>query len=168
MYIKQIVIVVLSCGLVACAGPSTQGETGTDDTLSAGRDCIHQRSIRGYTVLDEQNLIVEASGRRNYHMVLRRRAQGLRSSHGIVFDTSSSRVCAGFDGIRFDDSFGFETRMSDGLDVVRIASIREITEEEREDLLIQFGKKEPEIKHTPSPEDVEGADVEELDEAASE
>ena len=58
--------------------------------------------------------------------------------------------------------------MSSGFDVVRIASIRELTDEDEEDLLIQFGKKEPEIKHTPSPSEIESADVEELDGDASE
>jgi hypothetical protein len=51
---------------------------------------------------------------------------------------------------------------------IRITSIRELTPEEEEHLLIQFGKKEPEIKHTPAPQEVEGAEVEELDPAASE
>lgn len=168
MTIKQLIMIIISCGLVACASPSIQGESDTDAAVSGRGDCIHKRSIRGYTVLDEQNLIVEASGRRNYHMVLRRRAHGLRNSLGIVFDTSTGRVCAGFDGIRYEEGMGFGDRMSDGLDAIRIASIRELTEEENDDLLIQFGKKEPEIKHTPSPEEVKGADVEELDEAASE
>jgi hypothetical protein len=43
---------------------------------------------------------------------------------------------------------------------IRITSIRELT--------IRFGKKEPEIKQTPAPHEVEGAEVEELDPAASE
>jgi len=50
---------------------------------------------------------------------------------------------------------------------IRIESIRELTPEDQEYLLIQFGKKEPEIKQTPVPREVEGADVEELDPAAN-
>jgi hypothetical protein len=49
---------------------------------------------------------------------------------------------------------------------IRIASIRELSPEDREDLLIQFGKKKPEIEQTPAPRPVEGAEVEELDTAA--
>lgn len=124
-----------------------------------GRDCIHEPSIRGYTVLDEQNLIVEAGGRRQYHVILSRRAQGLRFSHGIWFKTTTSRVCAGFDSLMYQGS------MTGGN---RIESIRELSELEEEQLLIQFGKKEPEIEQMPAPQDVEGADIEELDEAASE
>ncbi len=46
---------------------------------------------------------------------------------------------------------------------IRIASIRELSPEDHDDLLIQFGKKEPEIEQTPEPQEVEGAEVEELD-----
>jgi len=51
-------------------------------------------------------------------------------------------------------------------DSIGIMSIRELSPEEHEGLLIQFGKKEPEIEQTPAPRDVEGAEVEELDTAA--
>ncbi len=159
MYYKQIVILLTSCFLVACAGTSEQADAGLDDTADRGRDCIHEPSIRGYTVLDEQNLIVKAGGRRSYHVVLSRRAHGLRYSHGIWFKTTTSRVCAGFDSLEYEGSMVGNNR---------IESIRELSELEEEHLLIQFGKKEPEIEHMPAPQDVEGADIEELDETASE
>jgi len=50
---------------------------------------------------------------------------------------------------------------------IRIESIRELTPEDHEYLLIQYGKKEPEIKQTPAPQEVKGAEVEELDPAAN-
>jgi hypothetical protein len=162
MHIKQLSIVFFSCVLVACVGTPEEGSVAADEAQSSRGDCILERSIRGYTVLDEQNLIVEGSGRRQYHLVLRRRAYGLRHSLGIVFDGTTSRICAGFDEIRYEGSLGGKS------DSVRIDSIREISAEEEEDLLIQFGKKEPEIEHTPSPGNTNGADVEELDEPASE
>jgi len=40
--------------------------------------------------------------------------------------------------------------------------------EEGQTLLIRFGKKEPEIKQTPAPQEVKGAAVEELDPEACE
>ena len=52
-------------------------------------------------------------------------------------------------------------------DSIRISSIRELSPEDHEDILIQFGKKKPEIEQTPVPRDVEGAEVEELDTAAT-
>ena len=128
---------------------------GVSDTGARRSDCIHEPSIRGYRVLDEQNLIVEAAGRRNYHVVLARRAFGLRSSWGIAFYSSTSRICEGFSDVVFEGQFDGES--------IRIKSIRELSPEELEAILIDFGKIEPEIKSTPVPQDVKGADVEELD-----
>jgi len=81
---------------------------------------------------------------------------------GIVFDSPTGRICSGFSEVVIGDSFGDRT------EAVRIRHIRLLLPEEQEDLLIRFGKKEPEIRQTPVPRDVEGADVEELDPAASE
>ena len=160
--IKQIVILCSLSVFVACAGTSEPLEsTGTADSGSR-RDCIPEPSIRGYTVLDEQNLMVESSGTRKYHVVLSRRAYGLRNSLGIVFESSTSRICSGFSEVVLTDGFGGRT------EVIRISNIRLLSPEEDEDLLIRFGKKEPEIKTTPVPREVEGAEVEELDPDASE
>ena len=148
--IKHVVITFISCSLVACASTS---EDLRSETGSRG-DCIPELSIRGYTVLDERNLIVDA-GRRSYHLVLQRRAWGLNSSWGIAFDSTTSRVCAGFDSLLFDGHLDGES--------IRIESIRGLTPEEEEHLLIRFGKKEPEVEYAPPPREVKGADVEELD-----
>ena len=157
MFFKQIFIVVTSCALVACAGsPEGSGPDG-----SRRGDCILQSSIRGYRVLDEQNLIVEASGRKKYHVALQRRAFGLRSSWAIGFvDSPAGRICAGFSEIVFDD------HSVDG--PIRLAAVRQLSPAEEEALLIQFGLKEPEIKPMPVPQQVEGADIEELDPDADE
>jgi hypothetical protein len=151
-YIKQLVIITSLSSLVACAGAPSDADGG-----SPGRgDCIHQPSIRGYTVLDEQNLIIDASLRKSYHVTLQRRAFGLKSTWAIGFDSPTSRVCGKFSEVVFNDNMM-------GIEKIRIASIRELIPEEEEALLIQFGIREPEIEHTPSPGQVEGADVEELD-----
>ena len=111
-------------------------------------------------MLDEQNLIVDASARKKYHVVLKRRAYGLRSSWAIGFVGSpTGRVCAGFGEVVFNDQMSGP---------VRIASVRQLTPEEEEGLLIQFGLKEPEVKRMPVPQEVEGADIEELDPDANE
>lgn len=162
MLLKQLVIILISSLLLACASTTEEGDQATEERVSRGNDCIHRPSIRGYTVLDEQNLIIEASGRRNYHVILRRRAHGLRHSLYIDFETTTNRVCAGFDGIKYDDG------MSGRFGAIPIRSIQELTEEDHEHLLIQYGKKEPEIEQTPAPQEVKGAEVEELDEDASE
>ncbi len=54
-----------------------------------------------------------------------------------------------------DDGFGPER--------IRIASITQLTPEEYEALLVRFGKKEPAIEQAPATDEVESAEVEELD-----
>jgi hypothetical protein len=147
-YYKQCVIVLLSSGLFACAGAAS-------DPDSSRPDCIYQSSIRGYTVLDEANLIVEGSSRRSYHVRLQRRAFGLNSSWSIAFRSPTGRICASFSELIFKGDFEREA--------IRIASIKELTKDEEEFLLIQYGKKKPEIEHTPAPAELPGAEVEELD-----
>lgn len=149
--IKQLLIIVSLSTLVACAGTNTESERA----VSSRSDCIYQSSIRGYSVLDESNLIVSASGRRKYHVALQRRAFGLRSSWAIAFKSASGMVCSTFSEVVFEGHFDDES--------IRIASVKEISPEEEEDLLIRFGKKKPEIEQTPAPHEVEGAEVEELD-----
>ena len=160
MAFKQILTIVISCGLVACAGHNEAPDDRQPRASSGRTDCIFRSSIRGYSVLDESNLIIDGSGRRKYHLALRRRAHGLRSSWGITFDSPTSRICAGFSEVVFKGHM-------DGAESIRIASIRELSPEDHEDLLIQFGKKKPEIEQTPVPRDVQGAEVEELDTAAA-
>jgi hypothetical protein len=156
MHLKQMFIAIVSCVTLGCAA-SPQDEMGEERRAS---DCIHGPSIRGYKVLDEQNLIVNASASRVYHVILQRRAFGLRSTWQIGFDSPTGRVCERFSSVVFKDDRRTET--------IRVDTIRLLTKEEEEDLLITFGKKEPEIDTTPVPQDVEGADVEELDPDASE
>ena len=157
MYIKQLIALLISCSLFACAG--TESSTGDESEGKRSRThCIFSSSIRGYTVLDESNLIVDISRRRSYHVTLLRRAYGLRSSWSIGFDSPTGRICAQSSKVVFGDRRD--------IDSISIRSIRELSPEEREDILIRYGKKEPEIKQTPVPRDVSGAEVEELDPAA--
>ena len=55
-----------------------------------------------------------------------------------------------------DDSFG-------GKETIRILSIKEVATDELNALLVQFGKKVPEVEQAPAEEEVNGAVVEELD-----
>ena len=153
--IKHVLMVFLSCNLVACAG-AERGPDGMDmDAPHRASDCIFEGTIRDYKVLDESNLIVTASAKRKYHIELYRRAYGLRSSWHIGFSSPTSRICPGFSEVIVDDSFGPEA--------IRIASIRALNPEEYDDLLIRYGKKKPEIVEAPATEEVPSAEVEELD-----
>ena len=159
MFNKQLVILLFSCCLLSCA-TTEEGNEGPGSGVSNNRmDCIFRSSVRGYSVLDDSNLVISGPGRKKYHMVLFRRARGIDSSWGISFDSRDSRICPGFSDVVFDNGIGGES--------IRISSIRGISPEEHNDLLIQFGKREPEIQQTPAPNAVKGAEVEELDTAAS-
>lgn len=157
---NQTFILLISCLLVSCVTGDERPAGEVSTVRSGASDCIFRPSIRGYTVLNESNLIVEVSGRHSYHVSLQRRAYGLTSSWGIGFASATSRICSGFSEMVFKGHMDTES--------IRIASIRKLNPEEHEDLLIKFGKKEPEIKQAPAQTEVKGAEVEELDPAAHE
>jgi hypothetical protein len=157
---KQFLMLLFLCYLAGCAGSEPAPDSGEIRDVNRGSDCISETSIRDYTVLDDANLIVRESRQRNYHMELARPAYGLRSTWRIGFRSSAGRICGGTsDIIVADGALG-----SSSFDrTIRIRSIRRLTPEDEEDLLIRFGKKEPEIEQPRQPEEVEGAEVEELD-----
>ena len=155
MFLKQIFVIITSCALTACAGSPEPSLGDEPDTLSGRSDCISSRTIRDYRVLDDANLVVTVNGNKKYHLTLSRRAVGLRASWKIAFPSASGRICGGFDDILVDDGFGPEG--------IRIAAIRQLTPEDYDALLVRFGKKEPTIEQAPATEDIESAEVEELD-----
>lgn len=156
LVIKQIFILVSLCGLSACAGSGEPRDEANLAERPTGRDCISQSSIRDYNVLDDSNLILTAGVKRKYHVKLSRRAYGLRSSWKIAFRSPSGRICAGMSDIIFEDGF-------QAYEQIRIASIRELSPEDVDDLLVQFGKKKADTKQAPAAEEIDGAEVEELD-----
>ena len=159
IFIKQIFIILSSCVLFGCAGAPDEVPEAFHADESRGSDCIIEGTVRDYRVLDDANLVVTGSGRRKYHVTLNRRAFGMRSSWQIGFVSRGGQICPGFSDIVVDDSFGPAR--------IGIRSIRRLTPEEHEDLLVRFGKnlgeKAPKVEQTPAPESVEGAEVEELD-----
>ncbi len=153
--IKQIFIVFCSCYLLSCAATNEDAKESEEGWETRGGDCISQMSIRDYQVLDESNLIVTGSARRKYHVVLSRRAFGLRSSWRVAFQSSTGQICSAFSDVIVDDGMG--------VDKIRIRSVRQLTPDEHDDLLVRFGKKEPDVEQAPEPVPIEGAEVEELD-----
>lgn len=153
--LKHIFIMFISCGLFACASSDSGAPAAADEGSRRGSDCISQGTIRDYTALDDSNLIVRGSGKRHYHVELSRPAFGLKSAWQLGFDSRSGQICSSFSDLIIGDSFGGER--------IRIASVRRLTPEDEEDLLIRFGKIKPEQEQPRAPEPVEGAEVEELD-----
>jgi hypothetical protein len=154
-YIKQLVIVLCLCVLGACASTEQGSSESSPGRESTGSDCISQGSIRDYTVLDNANLLVTSGVNRKYHVELSRAAHNLRVGNAIGFQSQSGRICDRFSDVVVNDGFGVEK--------IRIRSVRRLSAQSEEDLLIRFGKIEPEIEQARPPNDVQGAEVEELD-----
>jgi hypothetical protein len=146
---------VFSSFLLACAGTESDPAQLSDDPIGRGSDCISEMTIRDYSVLDNQNLIVGAGGKRRYHVELSWPAFGLASTWQIGFDSRTGQICPGFSSLLLNDGMGLER--------VTIRSIRLLDDEQHDDLLVRFGEKEPAENRSPAPREVEGAEVEELD-----
>ncbi len=149
---KQLFIVFLLSSLSACA-PSEERLYAGETVQSSGSACISEGTIRGYKVLNDSNLVITGRANQKYHMELMRRAPGLRSTWQIGFASPTGRICSKFSDLVVDDNLG--------PDRVRIRSIRKLTDEDYEDLMYRFGKAGE--QKPPEPEDVDGAEVEELD-----
>ncbi len=80
----------------------------------------------------------------------------MRSTWRLGFASSAGRICAPFDDIVVDNG-GL------GPERVRIASIRRVNDDQVEELQVRFGLKEPEYETPRENQEVEGAEVEELE-----
>jgi len=153
--LKQGVMLFFSFIVLGCAASGERSLGDPEGPLPRGTDCISQLTVRDYTVLDNSNLLVTGPSTRRYHVVLFQPAYGLRSTWQIGFYSRAGRICPG----------SSDLVVSNGLDTesYNISSIRELTDEEYDQLLVSFGKKQPEETPDPEPEGVAGAEVEELD-----
>lgn len=154
-FFKQSSILLVSSVLAACAGSGEPASTARRDVSSSGSDCILIRTVRDYTPLDDRNLLIWGPARRAYHVTLFRPAFELRSSFQMSFSSRDDQLCPyGGDRVVFGD---FDP------DSIGIQSISRISAEQADELLIRYGRKEPEQPMAPEPADVAGAEVEELD-----
>lgn len=120
-----------------------------------GSDCIWIRSVRDYTALDDQHLLVRGSSKRTYLVTLLHRSFEMQSSIGLGFSSRDDQLCP----------YGGDAVVLDGLsrEAVRIRSISAVSPEQAEQLKVRFGKKVPDEQQAPAPRPVKGAEVEELD-----
>jgi uncharacterized protein DUF6491 len=156
LVIKSIVITVSLCILTGCASSGDGHESAAQTPASRSHDCISQSTIRDYQVLDDSNLIVTAGAKRQYHVQLSRRAFGLRSNWKIGFKSPTGRICSGTGEVIVDDGFGRK-------ESIYTSSITQVDPDQLDELLIRFGKKDPEFEQAPAQDEVDGAEVEELD-----
>ena len=150
---KQLIALSISSALAACAGTGEPVSTADRDIDSSGSDCILIRSVRDYTPLDDRNLLIWGPGKRAYHVTLFRPAFELRSSFQMSFSSRDDQLCPyGGDRVVFG-SFNPES--------IGIQSITRLSAEQADEILIRYGRREPE-QQAPAPADVAGAEVEEL------
>lgn len=146
----------LSVLLISCAGVQEDSGLGKDIDFS-GSDCISIRTIRDYTPLDRSTLLMEGSGNRNYLVTLVSPSFELRSAFRLGFSSRDEWLCP-YGG----DRIVFEGGMAG--DDVMIRGISRVTSEQADELLIRYGKKEPDEQKDQAPPEVKGAEVEELGE----
>jgi hypothetical protein len=151
---RQILAILTSCIIAGCATTGEPDAGSSGDVDFRGSDCILISTIRDYTPLDHSNLLIYGPGKRAYFVTLVHSAFELRSSFRLQFSSRDGQLCPyGGDEIVVG-SFGHEA--------VGIRAISRVTEEQAEQLLIRYGRKEPAEQQAPAPEDVKGAEVEEL------
>ena len=121
----------------------------------AGSDCILIRTIRDYSPLDNQHLLIRGPAKRAYFVTLFRPTFEMRGSMSLRFDSRDGQLCPyGGDSIVFSGLGG---------ESIRIQSISRITADQEEQLMIRYGKRKPAESVAPAePANVTGAEVEEL------
>lgn len=155
-YLKQALMIIFLSSLVGCASSGDRYESAGDPVEPRSDDCFLQSSIRNYQVLDDSNLIVTGSGKRTYHVELMSRSFGLRSSWSIGFRSRTGLICSTGSTLVISDGFGSQESSA------RLRSVRQVTPDELDALLVRFGKKDPKEQQAPAEEEVKGAEVEEL------
>ena len=152
--IKQLFTVFFSCALLSISVAAEEAGKLPEDLDLNGSDCIWIRTIRDYTPLSNESLLIHASGKRSYYVRLSIPGFGLKSSFQLATRSRDDRLCPyGGDSIIFDRFAGGEAR---------IHSISRLTPDQVEMLQIRHGKKEPVDQPDPAPPEVQGAEVEEL------
>ena len=152
--VLQSLVIITSCVVAGCAATDRSESGSNGDIDYRGSDCILISTIRDYTPLDDSNLLIYGPAKRAYFVSLVHSTFELRSSFRLQFSSRDDQLCPyGGDGIVVG-SFGRET--------VGIRAISRVTEEQADQLLIRYGRKEPAEQQAPAPEDVKGAEVEEL------
>ena len=154
MYIKQIINIIVSSNFLISCAPGDGNIRDHADTAYRGSDCISILTIRDYTPLDSRSLLIEGAGKTNYYVQLVMSSFGLRSSYQLGVQSRDDRLCP----------YGGDQIVVGGLDEERVGirSISRLKADQLRDLLIRYGKMEPEEQPDPAPVELESAEVEEL------
>jgi hypothetical protein len=117
---------------VACGCAMQGAGAGGSARASATLDCLLNRNLRQYTLLDDRNLIIYGSGL-PYHVVLSSAAIDLRGeiAIGVLDRDQNGRICP----------YGGDSILIDGplFERIPISSIERIDDAQVETLEIEFG-----------------------------
>jgi hypothetical protein len=127
---------VATLALTACAAPG-----GNQATFGSDSDCFLARVVSDWRPLDNRNLIVFTGRRNPYHVELSMPSTRLRFQDTIAFTDRDGRICP----------YGGDAIVINGMmpNRITIASIRQLSEGELEEVYAQFGVRRPEIIETP-------------------
>ena len=152
--LKQLLIILISCGVLGSVAVAEEQKAAPKDLDFNGSDCNLIRTIRDYTPLSRDSMLIHVSGKRSYFVRLFAPSLGLRSSFQLATKSRDDRLCPyGGDSIIVDRMPGGEAR---------IQSISRVNPAQVEQILIHYGKKDPGDTEDPTPPEISGAEVEEL------
>ncbi|HEX2138146.1 MAG TPA: DUF6491 family protein [Woeseiaceae bacterium] len=151
---KPLLAILFLSITVGCSTTDEREAVARGDVDYSGSDCILIRTIRDYRELDDRNLLIYGPGDRAYYVTLFRPSFELRSSFQMGFSSRDDQLCP----------FGGDAIVVGSMqrEEIGIQSITRVTEEQEEQLLVRYGKKDPAGQQAPAPKDVKGAEVEEL------
>ena len=131
-------VTVLALTLVACASTGESG--GGAPTTASGNttECFFARNIHDWKALDRKNLIVWETRRKPFHLELMRPCQSLRFANTIALSSRGSRIC-GYAG----DAVVVGGTVPDRC---TISSVRALSENSLQELLIHHGQAPPKLK----------------------
>jgi len=152
---QYVILLFLTIMLSSCAAGNPVRRESVDMDFN-GTDCISIRTIRDYTALDNRTLLIEGPGKQNYYVRLVMPSFGIRSSFQLGVKSRDDYLCP----------YGGDQIVFGGLDHERVSvrSITRLNAEQLKDLLIRYGKIEPEEQPDPGPVELDGAEIEELGE----
>jgi hypothetical protein len=138
----RVITILFTLGVIpmmiwACATTGGNNGEGEASQLAYERfdDCFFASTLSDWRPLDDENLVAFTMGRRPYHVRLFRPAFNLSFQQTIAFYDRDGRICP-FDEVVVD---GVMT------DRIQITSIRQLTDEQLNELYIEFGIRAPEV-----------------------
>jgi len=154
LLIKQCLASLLLVITLNNLSASRAEEKHPEDLNLNGADCISIRTIRDYTSLSRDSLLIHASGKRTYYVRLLTPQFSLNSSFQLGTRSRDDSLCPfGGDSLVVDRFSGEKSR---------IQAIKRLTADQVEQVLIRYGKIEPPDTQDPAPPELKGAEVEEL------